>query len=534
MAQTINTNIASLNAQRNLAANQKDAATAMQRLSSGLRINSAKDDAAGLAISNRLTSQINGLNQAVRNANDGISVVRVAEGALAETTSILQRMRELSVQAANASYSDNDRSKIQTEIAQLTSEVERIASSTGFGDTKLLSGTFQNKSFQVGANAGEVIDITIGAAGKGDLGQLNLVKFGSNGASFESAQAIKATTSNIKAQTLTFTVDGTDTDVKVEAKDSARTIAANVSSQVGNLQASAVTKVVIDNYDSISASTAANRGEIVQIEVNGVALQYGSSGTDLTAATFATGLRDAINQSADLAGLSAVAINTASSDTTTGVIITDADGDNISVKLTGIFKGGTVNAADDDTIDINSAFSTGDDNDTPVYSDATLSKEANITAGDTVVVTGAVNFTTSLDVDKKVKVVGTEASAGAGAIATTTGFEDSVEAGTDFLKDVDVSTAAGANNALGIIDAAIAQVDKSRASLGAINSRLDSVVSNLMNVSENSSAARSRIMDADFAAETAQLAKTQILQQAGISVLAQANAQPQNILALLQ
>ena len=183
MAQTINTNIASLTAQRNLATSQKDAATAMQRLSSGLRINSAKDDAAGLAISNRLTSQINGINQAVRNANDGLSVAQVAEGALAETSDLLQRMRELSVQSANASNSAGDRAALQTEVAQLALEVDRIANATKFGDTSLLNGTFTSKNFQVGANVGESIGVTIQSSKASALGQLNSLAFTS--ANFE-------------------------------------------------------------------------------------------------------------------------------------------------------------------------------------------------------------------------------------------------------------------------------------------------------------------------------------------------------------
>ena len=159
MPQTINTNVASLNAQRNLNASQSDANTALQRLSSGLRINSAKDDAAGLAISNRLTAQINGINQAIRNAGDGISVAQVAEGALSETGNILQRMRELAVQSANASNSSADRSALQSEVAQLTAEIDRIATNTAFGDVKLLNGNFTNQQFQVGANVGESIGI---------------------------------------------------------------------------------------------------------------------------------------------------------------------------------------------------------------------------------------------------------------------------------------------------------------------------------------------------------------------------------------
>ena len=192
MAQTINTNIASLTAQRNLATSQKDAATAMQRLSSGLRINSAKDDAAGLAISNRLTSQINGINQAVKMQTTDFPVAQVAEGALAETSDLLQRMRELSVQSANASNSAGDRAALQTEVAQLALEVDRIANATKFGETALLNGTFTSQNFQVGANVGESIGVTIQSSKASALGQLNSLSFTS--ANFETGAASVAVT----------------------------------------------------------------------------------------------------------------------------------------------------------------------------------------------------------------------------------------------------------------------------------------------------------------------------------------------------
>ena len=216
MPQTINTNVASLNAQRNLNSSQSDANTALQRLSSGLRINSAKDDAAGLAISNRLTSQINGINQAIRNAGDGISVAQVAEGALSETGNILQRMRELAVQSANASNSTADRAALQSEIAQLTLEVDRIASNTAFGETKLLDGTFTSQTFQVGANRGETIGISVASAAASELGSRgvtfqNMLTLGS------AAAAAAAADAGVQSQTLTFgvTQNGSTSDTTV-------------------------------------------------------------------------------------------------------------------------------------------------------------------------------------------------------------------------------------------------------------------------------------------------------------------------------
>ena len=497
MAQTINTNIASLTAQRNLAASQKDAATAMQRLSSGLRINSAKDDAAGLAIGNRLTSQINGINQAIRNANDGLSVAQVAEGALAETTSILQRMRELSVQSANASNSSADRTALQTEVTQLVSEINRIASNTAFGNTKILNGNFLNHTFQVGANVGETIDVSISSAKAGDLGTVYSAGFGGSLTVGRVDTTGSDTTNGVTAQTLTLEVDGTSTDVTVAAGASAKTIAADISSQVGGLSAtaSAVATVEFNN--------AAAGGATDLIEVNGVSLTVYLSGG--SAALKATALKTAIEAETSLSGLAVV-------DNSGSLTITDADGDDITFKV-----GATFNA--------NSDF----DIETTVNGSTTTDNNILNAAGNALTVTGDIDFTTGSDVVVKLGSDDTAGKVVSSAAATGTNT-----ASTNRVDDINISTVTGANTALGIIDSALTSIDSQRATLGAVQNRFDSVVSNLANVAENSSAARSRIMDADFAQETAQLAKTQILQQAGISVLAQANAQPQNVLALLQ
>ena len=231
MPQTINTNVASLNAQRNLNSSQSDANTALQRLSSGLRINSAKDDAAGLAISNRLTSQINGINQAIRNAGDGISVSQVAEGALSESGNILQRVRELAVQSANSSNSAADRTALQSEVNQLVSELDRIANNTAFGTTKLLNGTFSSQQFQVGANVGETIGVSIASSKSADLGFVNNVAF--TGFDIADVTASAGTpASGVTAQTLTFTASGTATTVSVGTGASAADIAASFNAEV--------------------------------------------------------------------------------------------------------------------------------------------------------------------------------------------------------------------------------------------------------------------------------------------------------------
>ena len=493
MPQTINTNVASLNAQRNLNSSQSDANTALQRLSSGLRINSAKDDAAGLAISNRLTSQINGINQAIRNAGDGISVAQVAEGALSETSNLLQRMRELSVQSANASNSSADRTALQAEVTQLSSEIDRIANNTAFGTNKLLNGNFLNQTFQVGANVGETIDVSISSARAQDLGTVYDVSFGAN---LVVADLESAATNGVTAQTLTFSKGGTSTDVSVAADSSAKTIAADISSSVSGLSASATT-VATALFDG----TAGGAADL--IEINGVSLTVDLSGN---ATAQATAVKEAIAAETSLSGLSV-------SQSTATLTITDADGDNLS------FKAGTTFGATKVTIET-----------TDSSGNATTGGADTLDAvGDQVTVTGDIDFTSG---ESGTWTGGSDDTTG--LIFTSASATGTPTAGSDRVDDVDISTVSGANTALAIIDSALTTIDSQRADLGAIQNRFDSVISNLSNVSENSSAARSRIQDADFAQETANLARAQILQQAGISVLAQANAQPQNVLALLQ
>jgi len=505
MAQTINTNIASLTAQRNLAASQKDAASAMERLSSGLRINSAKDDAAGLAISNRLTSQINGINQAIRNANDGLSVAQVAEGALAETSDILQRMRTLSVQSANASNSSADRTALQSEITQLVSEIDRIANSTSFGDVRLLNGGFTSQSFQVGAQANEQLAVSISSAKSSDLGTVNTVDF----TGFDTVRAVEsATESNIEAHNLTFTVDGSATTVAVADSSSAKTIAASVSSQVAGLTATASTVAKVDTI----AGTGANA--TITTEVNGVSLGA-LAATDQD--TYVAALKTAIDGNSQLSGTLSVVISQ-TSNAASSATITDSDGDDIEIKITGVATatGFDVTAIDKD----------GSEDTTPAAG-------TSLVNGDKTFVTGDITFTTSLATTTSMSVVSDVTVANGGSHATSASSTN-ITASANRVDDVNISTQNGATTAIGIIDAALTEIDSQRASLGAVQNRFDSVVSNLSNVAENSAAARSRIMDADFASETAALAKNQVLQQAGISVLAQANAQPQNVLALLQ
>ena len=502
MAMSINTNIAALNAQRNLGKTQGTLNQSLARLSSGLRINSAKDDAAGLAISNRMGSQIRGLNQAVRNANDGISMAQTAEGALQESTNLLQRMRELAIQSANASNSGDDRASLQAEVTQNIQELNRIANTTRFGTTTLLTGSFSQQFFQVGAKAHETIGLSITSARASDLGLTNNIAFTGFDSSNVSASAASPA-SGVTGQTLTFEVDGEATNVSVNAGDSALEIADYINSQVAGVTASATTGARID------ASTGVEANDTITLTINGTTLAALATDDDATASA---SIANAIQNEAALSNLSVT-------DNADGTVdIRDTSGADISV----VWVNGT-DATSDNAVTVDDLDSAG-----------TASGSAvSITDTQGVVVTGDIDFTTSQgdstfalyssDTSGKITTAGTS-GAGGGALTES----------TDRISDVDISSVAGAQTAIDLIDFALTQIDDSRASLGAVQNRLETTMANLQSISENVSAARSRIMDADFAAETAEMTKAQVLQQAGVAMLAQANMLPQAVLSLLQ
>jgi len=411
MAQVINTNTMSLNAQRNLSTSGSSLATTIQRLSSGSRINSAKDDAAGLAISERFGTQIRGTDVAIRNANDGISLAQVAEGSLTEIGNNLQRVRELSVQASNATNSASDRKALQAEVTQLVSEIDRVAKQSDFNGTKLLDGSFSSQLFQVGANAGQAIAIDKVVNAKSDaLGN----------ALFDQQ------------------------NISVAAGTSA---AANKGSTI------ALGGVEISGGGLTSAITL-DKVEIVST---------GDSAEDRKAMTSA--LTTAINAKIGETGVYAETTTTAGQITLTSVKESvDRDGKWSAMKVT-----------------------------------------AGTSTGVTGYNSGALDGT---------------------ATAPATGGK--------MLKDVNISTVPGAQQALEIVDKALSAINNTRADLGAIQNRFTSVVANLQTSTENLSASRSRIKDTDFAKETAELTRTQILQQAGTAMLAQANQVPQNVLSLLR
>jgi flagellin len=470
MPQVINMNIASLNAQRNLNQSQSALQTSLQRLSSGLRINSAKDDAAGLAISERFTSQIRGLNQASRNANDAISLSQTAEGALGEITNNLQRIRELSVQSANATNGGTDRAALQNEVSQLVSEIDRVASQTSFNGVKLLDGTFTSQSFQVGANAGETISISsISSSRTTDLG-----------ASYSASVTGTATTAALAASDIS--INGVAIGAAVagsgngQSTDSAFAIAQAINASQNTVTATAASNVVSGIAIVTPAAYAANAIQVNGVNVGAIALG-GSPGAQ------ATNVAAAFNLVSGASGVTATVFGAGSDQ----VRLTAADGRNIVVAGTTAAATGIAAGTTRSTVSLSSSGS----------------------AGITVAGTGVAN-------------------AGLTAASTASTLTGTAVSG------ISVATLAGANTAMTSVDAALATVNSARATLGAYQNRFTSTIANIATTAENLTASRSRIQDADFAAESAQLTRGQILQQAGVAMLAQANALPNNVLSLLR
>lgn len=500
MPQIINTNIASLNAQRNLNASQQDANTTLQRLSSGLRINSAKDDAAGLAIAERFTSQVRGLNQAVRNSNDGVSLAQVAEGALGESGNIVQRMRELAVQAANATNSASDRKALQAEVNQLKQELERIATTTEFNGLKLLDGTFQAQKFQAGANEGQTISVSITGTRINTLANNTLETIatasGSTGTGAISAASggTAPATNGLAAQDITISSSLDEQVVNINsAGATAETIAAEINKKAETTGVTASARTTVE-MDGLTAS-----GTVTMKLSTG-------DGTEATVSA----------QISDVNNLEPLAREINASSGKTG-ITAEVDGG----KLTLIQDTGK-------DIVIEGFSSNGGGGTPPEIRLTGSSKDQQILrsgATDSARVAGEITLDSAASFAVSSTVGGTT-----GIFATTDTFGSSDEK----LADIDISDFDGASSAMRVLDSALETINSIRADLGAVQNRLESTIANLSTTSENLSAARSRIQDADFAAESANLARTQVLQQAGLSVLAQANARPQQVLQLLQ
>ncbi len=588
MALVINSNIASINAQRQLmnSGNALDRAT--ERLSSGNRINSAKDDAAGLAIGNRMTSQVRGLDQAIRNANDGVSMIQTAEGALQESTNILQRMRELSVQSANGIYNDADRQTLNAEAQQLKSELDRIADTTSFNGKALLDGSLGSTSLQVGALSNQTIDVKIGTFNTNSLGgsagdvvgesatglaalsaftgaDADTTLYVNDVALSSLADAAAGSTLNEKIASINADLEGKGAvasalvssegnsigdGVLVAGTD---TLTLTVVDGDGNTQAYVLTGTnsmdelvgKINSDTGISASLT-DDGNLVLSQEGVVSIVVTGSGT---AAADAAGFDGAetdenfrlvftdtsvggtgvkIEGADDAAASAAMMTNVAA----LGLDISDDLGNLQGATITNFAS--SLNAGDliingVEIGEVDAGADATEKRDNLIEAINKVSAQTGVVAYDGDATDGIALASTSGEISVK---YGDNAAA---TMYAQTGIQERNAAeGAGSVAGVDISTQAGAQKAISIIDKAIDQVSATRADLGAINNRLDFTVSNLANISEKTSAARSRINDADFAAETANLSRSQVLQQAATAMLAQSNARPQQVLSLLR
>jgi flagellin len=488
MAATINTNINSLTAQRNLTTSQSALSQSIQRLSSGLRINSAKDDAAGLAISERFTSQIRGLNQAVRNANDGISLAQTAEGALKASSDILQRVRELAVQSANASNSAGDRQALQQEVSQLVAELDRISQTTEFNGSKLLNGSFGTQQFQVGANANQTIVAATANLRTSVYGNNQVASSGA-GVAIQTASASGGTgTNGVTAGDIVINgYLGTATVSGVAADASVKTIAEAINGKQSETGVTATARTEA----ALTLGSGSYAIQITSENSEAITVSFSVTGDGTTADNLAEAI-SAINEQSSKTGVTA-------SFSEGNIILTNATGENIGLD--------SVTGSPDFSVD-------------KVGPDGLLTGSPQTIAEDT-----GTNISGYLLLDS-------QKSFSVSADATGTIGVSSSE--LQRVADLDVTTFRDASEALKTVDSALAFISGERAKLGALQSRFETTVANLQVTSENLAASRSRILDADFAAETAALSRAQILQQAGTAMVAQANQLPQGVLALLR
>lgn len=620
MAQIINTNVASLNAQRNLNRSQGQLGVALARLSSGLRINSARDDAAGLAISERFTTQIRGLNQAVRNANDGISLAQTAEGALGEAGNALQRIRELAIQSANSTNSVSDRAALNSEAAQLIAEIQRNATTTTFNGQKILDGSFSTAQFQVGAEANQTISFGISGATTDLLG------------AYQSTSVSAVTSVAFTGDAAFFSINS------VAVGASAATSSAGVDSASATAKATAINSVTSSSGVNATATNTITGAAPIpgvglsngDLTINGVSI--GSIASSGSAVTQGQSAATAINAVSNSTGVTAVA------DTSTGALtLTASDGRNIELassagtaqgvtniyNSTGLDAGAGANPAGNNTQVVTTAayavfVTTGSAATTDLIAGDKISIGGQtfefVATGGSVTTTGnvavevaigattnAINTAIAAAVETErlagnntvsataasatltltQTVLGAEAISYGETVGTNSEIDDILQQGSEtsgtdavtaftsvtnygtltlssdanftfsgtglgsaglasastslsLLSAVDISTIAGANSAISVLDGALSQVTTIRSDLGAIQNRFQSTISNLSATSENLNAARSRVLDTDFASETAALTRAQILQQAGVAILSQANSLPQLVLSLLQ
>ncbi|MBA6366016.1 flagellin [Colwellia sp. BRX8-5] len=516
MAISVNTNVTSLNAQRNLSKSGAALSQSMERLSSGMRINSAKDDAAGMQISTRLTSQISGLGVAQRNANDGISMAQTAEGALQSSTDILQRMRDLSLQSSNGSNSKTDREALQKEVTALQSELTRISDTTTFGGQKLLNGDYGTQQFQVGSDSNQTIGVTLKSSAAEDIGLTGkgftlAAIAGFSGAS-ETAKTF-ATTDG-----LSVTAGATTNNINLTTGMSAADLAGQVNGTEGVFGVGAKSEMSVGAF-----SATANGGDTITLNVAGVEITAASGITNnATVTSLDTAIDSATEAALAAKGISAAIVVDGSDNL---LVFTNATGENIDV-----------------TMEINGSSSDGETGTISAY-DSDAASPGNI--GTAVVVTSLTTETKSksaaitgrLDVSNAVLDVDFSSLSvtGKGTLngATTSNAVLDTSTSLSSIAKVDISTAGGSQSAIDVIDAALQQIGNERAELGATQNRFSQTIGNLANIQENASASRSRIQDTDYATETAAMTKNQILQQAGTSILAQANQLPQAALSLI-
>ena len=536
MAITINTNVTAMTAQRNLNSASSSVADSMQKLSSGLRINSAKDDAAGLQISNRLTNQTNGLNVAMRNANDGVSMAQTAEGAMSESTTIMERMRELALQSANGSNSDKDRDAMQKEMGELQGEMNRIADTTSFGGQSLLDGSFGSKSFQIGSNSNETQSLELMDVSSHALGQ-TYKNFGEDAAGNTKLSATTAAGTMGGNGALTLDIGGQSQSISVGYDMSAGDLAEKINNidgvsgvsvtQAGDKTPAGNAAMTLGNVElatGTSGSLNINGKEVDLADAVGLATASGVQNQKIT---------ELINNVSDDTGVKATFV--ADGANAGSITLEGADGKaiDISANLTG-----SAGTGDGVTAGVAGVAASIDLGGVSVSGAGGIAGDAAGVLGgqgesdlETSVVKGTpaekgdftINFATAkLDasIDGAVTVGGT----------TITQKEGTT---TESVASLDLSTQEGAQNAIDVLDSAMEQVDEKRAEIGAFQNRMTHTMSNLANINENVNASNSRIKDVDFASETINMTKGQILQQAGTSILAQAKQIPQAALSLL-
>ncbi|OBU46190.1 flagellin [Photobacterium damselae] len=556
MAITINTNVTAMTAQRNLNSASNSVADSMAKLSSGLRINSAKDDAAGLQISNRLTNQSNGLNVAVRNANDGVSMAQTAEGAMQESSKIMERMRELALQSANGSNSDKDREAMQKEMGQLQEEMNRIADTTSFGGQNLLDGSFGSKSFQIGANSNETQSL--------GLMDVSAHAIGREHKKLEGGPADVSVTGGTATQDGSFAmmVDGKEHKIAITEDMSAE----DFENKLNNIDG--LSGIVVKDAEAAGgvtpdpnpAAATPSTLEATDLALGDndkltIAIEGGASvdltKTDLeTEAAFGTAVEALTNAGYTIAATT-VGGSGADKDNVNGFTITDPNGNNVGVTATlSATGGGTISDTAAVTIGGQSLNKTTD-----ASTDLTMTGGTPDAGGDGGTGTpdaGGARFTvdfSNVKIDTDIKslsfVNGTGDAGGEGdaggdggtggvtrnGTATELNINDQVH--KESVAGLSLLSQEGAQNAIDVLDSAMEQIDSKRAEIGAFQNRMNHTMSNLVNINENVAASNSRIKDVDFASETVNMTKGQILQQAGTSILAQAKQIPQSALSLL-